>query len=120
MNLLKMVGRWWNRWRLRSRARSQLRRLFGQPARLVGTSLRQQHLGRCDVVDIENRGDEISAITFQILRHPRPHPFSRQHHLVAERWRVDLPGGTPQRAGSVNLSRLADEASDGAPPGSFP
>ncbi len=120
MSLLKRAGCWWNRWRLRSRARAHLRRLFEQPARLAGTSLRQHHLGRCDVVDIEIQDDEISAFTFQILRHPRPHPFSRQYHLVAERWRVVLPDGTPERAGSVNLSRLADETSDGDPPGSFP
>ncbi|MDE0961376.1 MAG: hypothetical protein OSB09_11420, partial [Planctomycetota bacterium] len=110
----------WQEWGLRRRARRALGDLFCDPSRLAGTSLRPAHRGRCDIVDIEFSGGPIEAITFQILRHPRPHPFSRQYHLVAERWRVELPEGIPQRAGSINLSRLRESQSDGEPPGSFP
>jgi len=105
---------------LRRRASKALGDLFSSPGRLAGTSLQPAHRGRCDIIDIESSGGQVDAMTFQILRHPRPHPFSRQYHLVAERWRVELPEGVPQRAGSVNLSRLKDSRSDGEPPGSFP
>ena len=69
-------------------------------------------------MDVDSVESEIKAITFQILRHPRPHPFSRQYHLVAERWKISLPDGVLERWGSVNLSRLRGR--DGEPPGSFP
>ncbi|MGE4619739.1 MAG: hypothetical protein AAEJ04_08035 [Planctomycetota bacterium] len=109
---------WYYRWRLQRRARQSLLDLFQQPQRLKGTSLKPVHFGRCDVVEIDESAGVLRSITFEILRHPRPHPFSRQHHLVAERWSVQLPDGKPERCGSVNLSRL--RGTDGEPPGSFP
>jgi hypothetical protein len=66
-------------------------------------------------VRFEERDGELTLLEFAILRHPRPYPFSRQHHLVAELWRVTLPGGRPERLRGLNLSRLAGE--DGRPAG---
>jgi len=104
--------------RLRRQARQQLLLLFESQENLRGTSLKLHHRGRCDIVELESQGDELTAFIFQILRHPRPHPFSKQHHLVAERWRYQLKDQSIERAGSVNLSRMKGE--DGRPPGSFP
>ena len=118
MSLSGFLRQGYRQWRLRSRARRILRDLFHQPDRLQGTSLKPVHFGRCDIVEVEESADEVRSITFEILRHPRPHPFSRQYHLVAERWIVLVPDGKPQRCGSVNLSRL--QGGDGEPPGSFP
>ena len=118
MSLLGFLRQGYRRWKLRLRARRILRGLFQQPDRLQGTSLKPVHFGRCDIVEIEQSDDEVRSITFETLRHPRPHPFSRQYHLVAERWSVVLPHGKPRRCGSVNLSRL--RGGDGEPPGSFP
>ncbi len=111
-----MFGGWWRRHRLARRARATLRRLLADPARLAGTSLRPAHATRADLVDwIEDEGT-LSSLTFTILRHPRPHPFSRQHHLVAEVWRVELPDGTPTRLRGLNLSKLQGDG-DGRPAG---
>ncbi|MEC9477435.1 MAG: hypothetical protein VX764_10395 [Planctomycetota bacterium] len=118
MRFFDSIQQWYRRWKLFQRARSILRGIFQQPERLQETSLKPSHFGRCDVVDVESEDTEIRSITFQILRHPRPHPFSRQYHLVAERWKISLPDGRPERCGSVNLSRLRGR--DGEPPGSFP
>ncbi|MEE2882140.1 MAG: hypothetical protein VYD70_00275 [Planctomycetota bacterium] len=118
MSFLGSIRRWYRRWGLYRRARTILREIFQQPDRLQGTSLKPSHFGRCDIVEVDQSESEIRSITFQILRHPRPHPFSRQYHLVAERWKISLPEGKPERCGSVNLSRLRGR--DGEPPGSFP
>lgn len=103
--------------KLRQQARQALHHLFESEENLRGTSLKLHHRGRCDIVEMETDG-ELKAFVFQILRHPRPHPFSKQHHLVAERWRYDVVEKSLERAGSVNLSRL--KGRDGEPPGSFP
>ncbi|HCW44305.1 MAG TPA: hypothetical protein DGU45_03220 [Planctomycetes bacterium] len=118
MTFFRILSGILGRYGQRRRAKKELKLLFSNPSRLAGTSLKPSHFGRCDVMDIEMADKDLVAIVFQIIRHPRPHPFSRQHHLVAERWRVDLLSDTVERAGSVNLSRLRGE--DGDPPGSFP
>jgi len=105
----------WRRSRLGRRARAELRRILSDPSRLAGTSLRPAHAARADLVRFEAEGDVLRVLEFTILRHPRPYPFSRQHHLVAELWRIELPGGRPERLRGLNLSRLAGE--DGRPPG---
>lgn len=90
--------------------------MLSDPTRLEGTSLRPAHAGRADLVRFESDGDAITLLEFTILRHPRPHPFSRQHHLVAELWRIDLPDGRPERLRGLNLSKERGE-SDGRPAG---
>lgn len=115
MNWLTAMARWWHRRQLRSIARRELTRLFDDPPRLEGTSLKPAHRGRVTIVDIEEGEGGVQALVFGILRHPRPHPFSPQHHRVMEWWRIELPGGRPERAGSVNLSRR--DGRDGEPPG---
>lgn len=113
--MIAALRAYWRRARASRRARAELRRILSDPARLAGTSLRPAHAGRADLVRFEAEGEELRLIEFTILRHPRPYPFSPQHHLVAELWRIELPGGTPERVRGLNLTRLAGE--DGRPPG---
>lgn len=93
-----------------------LRAVLSDPARIEGSSLRPVHAGRADLVEFTADGDEFTSLTFTLLRHPRPHPFSSQHHLVAELWRVELPDGVPERVKGLNLSKLQGEG-DGRPAG---
>ncbi|HIA27704.1 MAG TPA: hypothetical protein EYN79_06225 [Planctomycetes bacterium] len=111
------MASWWRRRHLRSVARRELAALFDDPSRLEGTSLKAAHRGRVDIVEIEEGEGELAAVVLGILRHPRPHPFSPQHHRVVEWWRFEVPGGRPERAGSVNLSRR--DGRDGEPPGGY-
>ena len=111
-----MLGGWWRRVRTARRARATLRRFLADPTHLVGTSLRPAHAGRADLVDWEEAEGELTSLTFTILRHPRPHPFSSQHHLVAEVWQVALPDGPPKRLRGLNLSKLQGDG-DGRPTG---
>lgn len=117
MKWASALARWWHRRKLHSLARRELARLFDDPSRLEGTSLKPAHRGRVTIVEIEKSGEGLKAVVFGILRHPRPHPFSPQHHRVMEWWRLELPGGRIERAGSVNLSR--QEGRDGEPPGGY-
>ena len=117
MTWFAALKRFFRQRQLRQQARRELLKLFESEQNLRGTSLKMHHRGRCDIVELEG-DEELKAFVFQILRHPRPHPFSKQHHLVAERWRYDLHTKTLERAGSLNLSRL--KGGDGEPPGSFP
>ncbi len=104
--------------KFRRQAKKKLLELFESEDLLQGTSLKPHHRGRCDIIELDTNGDVLTSFVFQILRHPRPHPFSKQHHLVAERWCYRVHEETLERAGSVNLSRL--KGRDGEPPGSFP
>ena len=117
MTWFSSLKRFFRQRKLRQQARRELMNIFESEENLRGTSLKLHHRGRCDIVELEANG-ELVAFTFQILRRPRPHPFSKQHHLVAERWRYDMGEKTLERAGSGNLSRLRGR--DGEPPGSFP
>ena len=109
---------WWRRWRQRRRARRTLGVLFDHPERLAGTSLRPAHRGRVDLVEIEDDGEELRAILFTILRHPRPLPFSRQFHAVMQLYRYDLAAQRVEHVRSLNLSRERGHGG-GEPPGSM-
>ncbi len=113
--MIESIRRRFERWRQERRARKELRRILSDPDRLTGTSLRPAHAARADLVGFEDEDGTITRLEFTILRHPRPYPFSRQHHLVAELWRIDLPDGRPERLRGLNLSRL--DGGDGRPPG---
>jgi uridine kinase len=105
--------------RLRASARTALRGLFARPDRLRGTSLRPEHASRATLLDFETEGERVTAIAFGILRHPRPHAFSRQFHEVLELYRADLAGDGPvERVKGVNLSRARGR--DGEPGGRGP
>jgi uridine kinase len=105
--------------RLRAAARHELRGLFDRPDRLRGTSLRPEHAARAVLLDFEAEAGRITALAFGILRHPRPHAFSRQFHEVLEYWRADLAGDGPvERVKGVNLSRA--KGRDGEPGGFGP
>ncbi len=104
------------RLRLAARARKELRRILSDPERLQGTSLRPAHAARADLISFESDGESLTLLRFSILRHPRPHRFSSQHHLVAEYWQIELPSGELRRDRGVNLSKLQGD-SDGRPAG---
>ncbi|MAJ29339.1 hypothetical protein CBD41_07970 [bacterium TMED181] len=118
MTLFSSLGQYFRDRRFRRQAKKILCEIFESEKLLRGTSLKPHHRGRCDIIELDTTGDELTAFVFQILRHPRPHPFSKQHHLVAERWCYRIQEDALERAGSVNLSRL--KGRDGEPPGSFP
>ncbi len=105
----------WSRFRLRRQARRILRTLFDEPSILKGTSLRPAHGRRVDLVDYETAEDELTRFWFTILRHPRPHPYSSQHHEVMELYRYDLRDQKITREKSLNLSRV--KGRDGEPAG---
>jgi hypothetical protein len=100
------------RHRLRAGARRAIAELFASPARLRGTSLRLDQRGRAVLLDLESDGPRLTAVAFGIVRHPRPHAFSRYAHEVLELWRIDLvAGGPPERLRGVNLTRQREKES---------
>lgn len=110
---------WWRGARLRRRLAAQARALvrarFGRESGLEGTSLRPEQWSRVDVVDYEFVDGECRRVWFTILRHPRPYPFSRQHHAVVQLYVLDVTLDRIRHEKSLNLSRLAGR--DGEPPG---
>jgi hypothetical protein len=113
MGILERWRAWWTspQRRLRRAAERELDALFRDPARLAGTSLRPEHRGRCQILDLSEAPRRIG---FGIVRHPRPYPFSRQHHQVVELWILDLQTGRAERFRGINLSRAS--GGDGEPP----
>ena len=114
---------WWQRlrrWladprrREQKRARELVRSLFDQPGLLAGTSLRRDHRGRVLYLRHE-LGDDgaIARVTFGLIRHPRPYPFSRQFHEVLELWTFHVTERRVERERGVNLSRA--RGTDGEP-----
>ena len=108
---------WWQRLRLTRRARRVLRGLFDEPDLLRGTSLQSRHRRRVYLQDFETDDGELAAVVFTILRHPRPYPFSRQHHEVMELYRYDVRERHLSRQKGLNLSRL--KGRDGEPGGGW-
>lgn len=114
---------WWQRWcrwiadperAERRRAQKLVRSVFDQPDLLNGTSLRREHRGRA--IYLRHETDElgtITRVTFGILRHPRPYPFSRQFHEVLEFWTLHVSKRSVTRDRAVNLSR--SKGTDGEP-----
>ncbi len=105
--------RWWNdpERRLRKRARRTLDELFTKhPEQLQGTSLRPKHRGRTQVLDV---ADDPNRVFFGILRHPRPHAFSKQYHEVVEIWCYWVEEGRVERMKGDNLS--VKKGGDGEP-----
>jgi hypothetical protein len=110
----RRIGRWLADRREQRRARALLRSLFDQPDLLAKTSLRRDHRGRAVYLRHErDEAGQVARVTFGIVRHPRPYPFSRQFHEVLEFWTFDVARRTVQRDRGVNLSRVKD--SDGEP-----
>lgn len=107
---------WWRQRRRQRQAWTLLRSLFDDPSRLKGTSLRPSHRGRVDLVDFEWHDEAITRLRFVILRHPRPYPFSRQFHEVAQIYRYEAEDGSIAHEESLNLTRLRNR--DGESPGS--
>jgi hypothetical protein len=106
------------RWRAdrreQKRARELMRSLFDQPELLAKTSLRRDHRGRALYLRHErDDSGQVARVTFGIIRHPRPYPFSRQFHEVLELWTFDIARRTVTRERGVNLSRA--KGSDGEP-----
>lgn len=120
VSILRCLSDWWRSRRTRRRHRREAGRLlaalFADPERLRATSLRPEHRARAALLRPEVEGDEVVAVHFSILRHPRPHPFSRQFHEVIEYWRLPAePGSSPVRLRGVNVSR--EKGGDGEPSG---
>ena len=118
MSIRCRLEEWWRNRRVARRHRREAMRLlaalFEDPDRLHPTSLRPEHRSRACLLHPEVDGDEVVAVHFSILRHPRPHPFSRQFHEVIEYWRLPAePGSPPVRLRGVNLSR--ERGGDGQP-----
>jgi len=113
MGLLARILGWWSspQRRLRREAERRLDELFRDPKRLAGTSLRPDHRGRCQILDLSQAPRRIG---FGIVRHPRPYAFSRQHHQVVELWLLDVEERRVERVKGVNLSRA--RGGDGEPP----
>ncbi|MGE3165650.1 MAG: hypothetical protein AB7O52_12140 [Planctomycetota bacterium] len=115
MSLWRTCQARWRRHRVAARARALVRAQFDHPDGLRGTSLRPEQRGRVDVVDFEVADGQLRRVRFTILRHPRPYPFSRQHHLVMQLYSLDVAAGRLTHEQSLNLSRL--QGRDGEPPG---
>ncbi len=116
MSWFSDLRRWWAdpRRRLWRRARRALDDLFRNKTELLEpTSLRPEHRVRTQVLDVRESPFEI---LFGILRHPRPHAFSRQFHEVVELWRYDVEEGVVERLKGHNLTRARGEDGD---PSSF-
>ena len=106
--------KWWRdpRRHLRKRARRELNDLFlARRDLLLSTSLRPEHRGRTQILDVE---DEPLTVVFGIVRHPRPYAFSRQFHEVMEVWTYWPEEGRLERIRGHNLSR--ERGTDGDPP----
>ncbi|MEW6743601.1 MAG: hypothetical protein AB1486_12665 [Planctomycetota bacterium] len=61
--------------------------------------------------------DQPQRIFFGIVRHPRPHPFSRQHHSVLEIWCYHVEEERLERMEGRNLTRERGEDADLTPLG---
>ena len=121
---MKMNLWWWqkvkewceerrNRRRLARQAHLRMLSLFDDPASLRGTSLRPAHRRRVDLVDFEEESGELKTISFTILRHPRPYPFSRQFHEVMQLYVYDVERGNLRHEKSLNLTRLRGRDGEG-------
>lgn len=97
---------WLERRRREKAVQRLLVAMFESPELLRGTSLKPRHASRAVVVDHRETDGDILCIRFGILRHPRPHPFSRQSHNVIEYWRYDVRARSLRVEKGVNLTRL--------------
>jgi hypothetical protein len=111
--ILDRLIRWWRspERRLRRDAERRLDELFADRALLATTSLRPEHRGRVQILDLSQAPRRIG---FGLVRHPRPYSFSRQFHEVAELWILDVEAWRVERVQGVNLTRA--RGSDGDPP----
>jgi hypothetical protein len=110
--LVRPLARWWNapERRKRREADRALDELFRRPDLLAGTSLRSDHRGRVQLLDLSKAP---ARIGFGIVRHPRPYAFSRQFHEVVELWVWHADEQRLERAKGINLTRA--RGSDGDP-----
>jgi hypothetical protein len=110
--LVRPLARWWNapERRKRREADRALDALFRRPDLLAGTSLRPDHRGRVQLLDLSKAP---ARIGFGIVRHPRPYAFSRQFHEVVELWVWHADEQRLERAKGINLTRA--RGSDGDP-----
>lgn len=117
MGLLRRLARWWNAPERRARraASRELDRLFASGDLLAGTSLRPDHRGRVQILDLSGAP---ARIGFGIVRHPRPYSFSRQFHEVVELWIWHADERRLERVKGINLTR--GRGSDGDPPAVAP
>jgi len=107
MSWWSRLGVWWNdpSRKLRKRAQRELDRLFVERRDLLRkTSLRPEHRGRTQVLDVL---DEPLRVFFGIVRHPRPYAFSSQHHEVLEMWCWHAEEDRLERLKGKNLTRFA-------------
>ena len=68
-----------------------------------------------DIFELEEDGDELVAVQFVILRHPRPYAFSKQFHEVLQLYRYDIAARQVLHVRSLNVSRM--KGGDGVPSG---
>lgn len=113
MGIFARLRRWWNapQRRLRREADATLDAIFASPDLLKGTSLRPDHRGRVQILDLTHAPERIG---FGIVRHPRPYAFSKQFHEVVELWIWHATERRLERAKGINLTR--QRGSDGDPP----
>ena len=111
--LLRPLARWWNAPERRRRrdADRALDDVFARPDLLAGTSLRPDHRGRVQLLDLSQAP---ARIGFGIVRHPRPYAFSRQFHEVVELYVWHADERRLERVKGINLTRT--RGSDGDPP----
>lgn len=96
---------WLERRRRERRARRLVDQLFRTPELLEGTSLRPRHRSRWVVLGHEEREGSIVRVRFGVVRHPRPYPFSSQHHRVVELYDYDVEGCKVRVVRGINLTR---------------
>jgi hypothetical protein len=104
------------RWLRRQKKRREARRLldvaFDNADLLKGTSLKQHHRVRSQIVEFDEEGGRIAKIRFGILRHPRPYAFSRQSHKVIEYYEYDLEAEAISILQGVNWTRREGRDAD--------
>lgn len=102
---MRWIRNWLRKRKLEQKARELVAAAFVYKKPLAGTSLKPRHANRWVLQGFEVKGDEIVAIRFGIVRHPRPYAFSRQSHKVLEFYVYDVENEIIQVTRGENLTR---------------